>query len=1072
MAIADAWPPRWWGKPALCFSHVAPIAGEALAKISDFVKAWAKRSRPLRMVGKAASHIVLSGQGLAVAVIKVQHPICEDRKNMVVPTKIAVWCCLLLKIQHALLRIRHDYRLTGNSGGLGVSKQMPDVFFAIGRAVARLSHQLCNVCHSLAKPHHSDTFCNMRPAVHMSILIALLGGLAVAGPLEDAKSAIQTGEYEEAATLLGAAESAEALALRAELKLATGDYEGAIVDAESAKATVPLASARMRVGQYREAFEAVKAEDSPEARLLTSELAQLLGNRGEVKRQADYFFNLYGSVRKPDAATLTAIAFGVQHEDTHGAWRAYKEAHDADPNYIPAYLRAGFLCFDKYSWSNGRAEFQAVLERNPRHADAHAGMAAVLFADDSTEGALKHAESALEVNPKQDLALELKSQILILEEKYDESLALLEQVLETNPKDLEALALVAAHHDGWGSDEDRDAAIAKVKAINPQATDLYNILALSAERRYQFVESTNWGRKAIEVDPDHWQGYYMAGVGLLRLGEEREGYDLLDQAFQMNGFNIWAYNMLLVLDKDLKKREYIEHETEHFMVKMDKKDSKILWPYFEGVLEDSWDRYTKKFGMEPVGPKEYNGKVLVLVLPNHQLFSARTVGLPGLGAAGVCFGQVILMPSPRAASFGMSAFNWQAVVDHEFVHVMTLQRTDYRIPRWFTEGISTIEEPTPDTPSDSLFVWALPNDKLANIEDLNTGFTRPRFPQQFSLSYAYSGVICEYIRDVHGQETIDKMLTLYKAGKRTPDVVTEATGMSLEEFNAATKAFVAKRVETIALLPPIDPEAFEALKEMDEDDLTTEQWLELSRGMLEDGEPEEAKRAAEKVLEKDAESAQALNMLGRIAYSVDEDAESAKTHFKNSLEIQNTFAANVYLAMVFKDEEAFDEAIPLLEEARKLYPRAVIMPNVYGLLTELYKETEQPAKGLAVAKAAMALEPTQTKVAMMAGEMAMALEKPKDAIECYKYAIRVNPFDEDLHMAALKACEALGDAEGVEREARVALGIAPRNEEALAAVCKVLLDSDRIDEVRPFIGRLRRANRDHPLIDRYNELNK
>jgi tetratricopeptide (TPR) repeat protein len=1006
--------------------------------------------------------------------IQVQHQIAAAGKDMIVPAQIAVRGCPLLKVQHPFGRIGYNHRATRNAGSFGGSKQMPDILFAVRRTIACVPHQISNVCHSLAKTHHGDNFRNMRPAVHMSIL--LLAFLTLADPLDEAKSALGSGEYDTARELLADAQSAAALSLRAELKLATGDYVGALADAQSAEAGLLVARARMRVGHYKEALGGlrahIKTEDSPQARMLISELAGILGERDEVKRQANYFFDLYGSTREPSAATLTAIAFGVQHEDTHGAWRAYKEAHDADPDYLDAYLRAGFLCFDTYSWANGRAEFQAVLERNENHADAHAGLAAILFADDSTDGALQHAEAALAINPKQDLALELKSQILILEEKYEESLALLEQVLTSNPQDLEALALVAAHHDGWGTDADRDAAIAKIKAINPQATEFYNILALSAERRYQFVESTAWGKKAIETDPDDWQGYYMAGVGLLRLGEEREGYDLLDQAFSMNGFNIWAYNMLLVLDKDLKKKEYEEHQTEHFVVKMDRKDSKVFWPYFEKVLESAWDRYTKKYGMEPLGPKAYKGKILVLVLPNHQLFSARTVGLPGLGAAGVCFGQVILMPSPRAAGFGMSAFNWQAVIDHEFVHVMTLQRTDYRIPRWFTEGISTIEEPTPDTGSDSLFVWAVANNKLADIEDLNTGFTRPRFPQQFALSYAYSGLICEYLREVHGQETLDRMLTLYQAGKRTPEVVTEATGMSLEAFNAAAKSFAAKRVETIALYPPVNAETFEALQEIAEDDRTAQQWLSLSRGMLEDGEPAAAKRAAEKALEKDAKSARALNMLGQITYSVDDDAESAKAHFKNSLKIQNTFAANIYLGMILKDEESYEEAITHLEAARKLYPRAVNVPNVYELLTELYAETKQAAKGLAVAREAMKLEPTQKKLAMAAGQMAMDLNKPEAALECYQYAIRVNPFDEDLHLAALAAHKALKDNAGIEREARVTLGLAPRSEEALAALCEVLLDTDQLSEARPFIARLRRANRNHPLVERYQSSNK
>jgi len=69
----------------------------------------------------------------------------------------------------------------------------------------------------------------------------------------------------------------------------------------------------------------------------------------------------------------------------------------------------------------------------------------------------------------------------------------------------------------------------------------------------------------------------------------------------------------------------------------------------------------------------------------------RTLGLPGLvGALGACFGRVITMDSPRAHS--EKDFSWQATLWHELAHVFTLQLSQYRVPRWLTEGISTYEE--------------------------------------------------------------------------------------------------------------------------------------------------------------------------------------------------------------------------------------------------------------------------------------------------------------------------------------------------------------------------------------------
>ena len=44
------------------------------------------------------------------------------------------------------------------------------------------------------------------------------------------------------------------------------------------------------------------------------------------------------------------------------------------------------------------------------------------------------------------------------------------------------------------------------------------------------------------------------------------------------------------------------------------------------------------------------GPVQVEVYPDHEDFAVRTMGMPGLGALGVTFGQVVAMDSPRHAS--------------------------------------------------------------------------------------------------------------------------------------------------------------------------------------------------------------------------------------------------------------------------------------------------------------------------------------------------------------------------------------------------------------------------------------
>ena len=84
------------------------------------------------------------------------------------------------------------------------------------------------------------------------------------------------------------------------------------------------------------------------------------------------------------------------------------------------------------------------------------------------------------------------------------------------------------------------------------------------------------------------------------------------------------------------------------------------------------------------------GPVQVEVYPNHEDFAVRTTGMPGLGALGVTFGEVVAMDSPSARKPG--DFNWGATLWHEMSHVFILTATNHRVPRWFTEGLAVHEE--------------------------------------------------------------------------------------------------------------------------------------------------------------------------------------------------------------------------------------------------------------------------------------------------------------------------------------------------------------------------------------------
>ena len=152
------------------------------------------------------------------------------------------------------------------------------------------------------------------------------------------------------------------------------------------------------------------------------------------------------------------------------------------------------------------------------------------------------------------------------------------------------------------------------------------------------------------------------------------------------------------------------------------------------IARESLAALSKRYGFTPTGP------ILIEMFPRHDDFAVRTLGLPGMvGALGACFGKVVTLDSPRARPPG--DFNWSATLWHELAHVMTLQMSNQRVPRWLTEGTSVFEErrarPEWGREGEFEFLDAMAKGELIKVAELNSGFTSSR---TINLAYHQSSL--------------------------------------------------------------------------------------------------------------------------------------------------------------------------------------------------------------------------------------------------------------------------------------------------------------------------------------------
>jgi tetratricopeptide (TPR) repeat protein len=137
---------------------------------------------------------------------------------------------------------------------------------------------------------------------------------------------------------------------------------------------------------------------------------------------------------------------------------------------------------------------------------------------------------------------------------------------------------------------------------------------------------------------------------------------------------------------------------------------------------------------------------------------------------------------------------------HELSHVYVLTATNFRVPRWFTEGLAVYEETAvaPDWGDrlDPLAIDAIQKKKLLPVAQLNRGFVRPEYPEQVLVSYFQAGQICSFIADKWGYDKLLDMVHSYAAVKTTPEVIKEDLGMTPEEFDKQFLAWLGARTKT------------------------------------------------------------------------------------------------------------------------------------------------------------------------------------------------------------------------------------------------------------------------------------
>ncbi len=747
------------------------------------------------------------------------------------------------------------------------------------------------------------------------------------------------------------------------------DAERVVADAidDDDYADTPLLSTQLAEikrfqGESAEALEILEAVvdglGEPPVRSLV-QYGSLLKFRGQkeaafqVLNQAVQRYN-NGLVFASEDVAMVALASWLLG-NVYDANSLFDEATRANPNNLEAHTLWADLFLEKYNAADAERGYQDALDINSRYVPALVGIAQVV-------GDERSLQRALAINPNYVPALETYGQLLMINSREDEAQEYFRQVLALNPESLKTLSVLAASAALEEREADFNNFKAQVDAFSPGNPQFLGDIADSFGKNYRFTEAVEYARAAIAADPEYWQGYTLLGNNLVRLGEEEEGKRNLEIGFDNDPFNVMTSNILKVFDT---LETYATLESEHFKVHMSERDADILWPYLEPLLEESWTTLTAKYGFEPEGP------ILIEVFENSQDFAVRSVGLPDIGPlVGICFGRVITLISPDTL-----AANWQEIVWHEFMHVITLQMTNNRMPRWLSEGISVWEEregrPYWGRDQGLDLVRAAEQDKLLPVASLNSGFSGARNNADLSFAYFQSYLVVDYITEEYGFPKLVELINQYALIKEDSERFAEVFGMSVNEFDGGFRNWIDRRVQEINVYAHTEDVPDEG-----------------------DGHGHGIRENSSAILAELYNNA------------------SLKQHMRSRIEENpRDFQAFLQLGIVLFKEEAFEEAKSYLQTAYEMLPSYTGYPSPPLVLSQIYEREGDRDMQLQWLETLLESLQHDYGSAIILAEASLEQGDYERAAYYIDRALQVDPYRQDVHQLKADYAMAIEDPE-------------------------------------------------------------
>lgn len=679
----------------------------------------------------------------------------------------------------------------------------------------------------------------------------------------------------------------------------------------------------------------------------------------------------------PNRVALGQAALLLGAEPKRVLELCFEPAKQADPELREAPLAIGQLALDKHDFALAAKTFAEALKKFPEDADFHFGLARA-YAPSARGQALESLETALRFNPNHVPALVLGADLAIDAEDYAAAEKALERALTVNPWHPEAWAYRAVLRHLENQPDAEAQARGRALRFWPTNPKVGHLIGRKLSQKYRFAEGAALQRQALGFSPSFLPAQIQLAQDLLRLGEEAEGWRLAQEVQRLDGYDVTAFN-LAALHETLNKFQTLTNE--HFLLRLSPREAALYGDRALALLERARVQLNARYGTASDRP------TIVEIFPEQKDFAVRTFGMPdNPGYLGVCFGRVITANSP--ASQTAHPANWEAVLWHEYAHVVTLQLTRNWMPRWLSEGISVYEERQANpgwgqsmTPP---FREMILGDDLVPVGELSGAFLSPKTPRHLQFAYFQSSLVVEFLVDRYGFDALKQILQDLGEGRAINETLA-AHLAPLPEIEQGFAAFARERAK--ALGPGLDWTPLESASP------GLSQARARRSGLAGDPRPPRVPLA----------STNLADPLTRTNPPVAPDL--ARPNFWWLSQRAQELVA----------EKRWQEAKEPLETLVRLYPEDTGADNSYRLLAQAHRGLNEVAEEQAMLARWAGLDVTATEAFLRLMELGDAAGDWGMVAENAERFLAVNPLVPAPHRYLARACEELGRGETARR---------------------------------------------------------